>query len=158
MAKSYSSDLPSRVVAYVEAGYTRRAAARRFGVSDSFAVKLLQRVAEHGTLSPGRQGRPRGGRLAAFEDFLVGTVERQSDITMPELAVRLLEEHTMKADPAVLSRLLCRCGIKKRCWRRNANALTSPKPGTDGGSPASPACAISPAAWSLSTKPRSPQR
>jgi len=44
MAKIYSSDLRSRVVAYVEAGHSRRAAARHFLVSDSFAVKLLQRV------------------------------------------------------------------------------------------------------------------
>lgn len=111
MAKSYSSDLRSRVVSYVEAGHSRRAAARRFGVSDSFAVKLLQRVAEHGSLSPGRQGRPRGGRLAEVEGFLIGTVETQPDITMPELAARLLEKHKMKADPAELSRFLCRCGF-----------------------------------------------
>ncbi|TCM44676.1 hypothetical protein C8J36_1262 [Rhizobium sp. PP-F2F-G48] len=70
MAKYYSSDLLSRVVAYVDAGHSRRAAARRFGVSDSFAVKLPQRVAEHGTLSPARQGRPRGGRLVTFRKFL----------------------------------------------------------------------------------------
>ncbi|MFB9950721.1 IS630 family transposase [Rhizobium puerariae] len=114
MAKSYSSDLRSRVVAYVEAGHSRRAAARRFSVSDSFAVKLLQRVAEHGTLSPARQGRPRCGRLVPFEGFLVGTVEKQPDITMPELAVRLFEEHTVKADPAELSRFLCRCGFTKK--------------------------------------------
>lgn len=111
MAKSYSSDLRSRVVAYVGAGHSRRAAARRFGVSNSFAVKLLQRVAEHGTLSPARQGRPRGGRLVAFERFLVSTVEKHPDITMPELAVRLLEEHHVKTDPAELSRFLCRCGF-----------------------------------------------
>lgn len=67
MAKSYSSDLRSRVVAYVESGHSRRSAARRFGVSDSFTVKLLQRVVEHGSLSPGRQGRPRGSRLACLK-------------------------------------------------------------------------------------------
>ncbi|MBT9373159.1 IS630 transposase-related protein [Rhizobium sp. CSW-27] len=53
MAKSYSSDLRSRVVAYVGAGHSRRAAARRFGVSNSFAVKLLQRVAgRHAVTGP----------------------------------------------------------------------------------------------------------
>lgn len=40
MGKSYSSDLRDRVVAFVEAGHSWRAAARRFGVSESFAVKL----------------------------------------------------------------------------------------------------------------------
>jgi transposase len=57
MAKIYSSDLRSRVVANVEAGHSRRASARRFGVSESFAVKLLQRVAKHGSYAPGRRGR-----------------------------------------------------------------------------------------------------
>jgi len=38
-------------------------------------------------------------------------VEKQPDITMPELAVQLLEELGMKADPAELSRFLCRCGF-----------------------------------------------
>ena len=111
MAKSYSSDLRLRVVAYVEAGHSRRSAARHFGVSESFAVKLLQRVSMYGSPSPGRQGRPRGGRLVPFEGFLIGAVETQPDITMPELAARLLETHQMKADPAELSRLLCRCGF-----------------------------------------------
>lgn len=111
MAKCYSSDLRSRIVSYVEAGHSRRAAARHFGVSDSFAVKLLQRVAKHGSLLPSRQGRPRGGRLVLFEGFLIETVEQQPDMTMPELAMRLLERHRTKAAPAELSRLLCRCGF-----------------------------------------------
>ena len=41
MGKSYSSDLRDGVVAFVEAGGSRRGAARQFGVSDSFVVKLL---------------------------------------------------------------------------------------------------------------------
>jgi hypothetical protein len=45
MGKSYSSDLRDRVVAFVEAGGSRRGAARQFGVSNSFAVKLSLRWA-----------------------------------------------------------------------------------------------------------------
>lgn len=58
MGKSYSSDLRNRVVALVEAGHSRRAAARHFGVSESFAVKLMQRVARHGTAKPAQQAAP----------------------------------------------------------------------------------------------------
>ncbi|WP_442920915.1 IS630 transposase-related protein [Mesorhizobium sp. CCNWLW176] len=61
----YSSDLRDRVVAFVEAGHSRRSAARLFGVSDSFAVKLLRRVAQFGSGGPVRQGRPPGERLLA---------------------------------------------------------------------------------------------
>ena len=42
MGRSYSDDLRARVAGFVEAGHSRRAAARHFGVSESFAVKLLQ--------------------------------------------------------------------------------------------------------------------
>ena len=39
------------------------------------------------------------------------TVEAEPDITMPELAARLLEAHGVAATPATLSRLLCRRGF-----------------------------------------------
>ncbi|PVE20211.1 IS630 family transposase, partial [Microvirga sp. KLBC 81] len=112
MTQSYSLDLRVRVAAFVEAGHSRRAAARHFGVSDSFAIKLLQRQRQSGSPAPARQGRPRGsGKLAPYETFLIEAVETKPDITMPELAVRLLEDHGVAAAPATLSRLLCRHGF-----------------------------------------------
>jgi transposase len=112
MVHCYSLDLRERVVAFVEAGHSCRAAARHFGVSDSFAIKLLQRQAQSGSPAPARQGRPRGtGKLARYEAFLIRTVEAEPDITMPELATRLFAEHGVQADPATLSRLLCRRGF-----------------------------------------------
>jgi transposase len=45
MTAAYSQDLRNRVIDAVEKeGMSRRAAARRFGVSDSAAIKWLQRV------------------------------------------------------------------------------------------------------------------
>jgi transposase len=112
MGKGYSLDLRDRVVSFVEQGHSRRAAARHFSVSASFAVKLLQRVARTGSEEPARQGRPPGkGRLEAFADFLVKAVESKPDLTMPELAAHLHEIHGLRADPAVLSRFLCRRGF-----------------------------------------------
>jgi transposase len=112
MVHCYSMDLRVRVVAFVEAGHSCRAAARHFGVSDSFAIKLVRRQAQSGSPAPARQGRPRGtGRLAPYESFLIQAVEAQPDITMPDLAARLFEEHGVRADPATLSRLLCRRGF-----------------------------------------------
>ena len=43
MTQSFSLDLRVRVAAFVEAGHSCRAAARHFGVSDSCAIKLMQR-------------------------------------------------------------------------------------------------------------------
>jgi transposase len=112
MTQSYSLDLRVRVVAFVEAGHSCRAAARHFRVSDSFAIKLLQRQRQSGSPAPAKQGRPSGGRrLSPYETFLIQAVEAKPDITMPELAARLLDEHGIVAAPATLSRLLCRHGF-----------------------------------------------
>ena len=107
MGKSSSVDLRVRIVGEIERGQSRRAAARRFGVSAATAVRLAQRKARTGSLAPARQGRPAGsGLLGAHIDALVGWVDADGDITMPELAARLLAERGVKAHPASLSRLL----------------------------------------------------
>ncbi|MFA5970589.1 MAG: helix-turn-helix domain-containing protein, partial [Sphingomonas sp.] len=54
MAKPYSMDLRERVVAaVVEEGMSRHAAAKRFGVAASSAIKWVQRVRETGSAAPG---------------------------------------------------------------------------------------------------------
>lgn len=112
MAQSYSFDLRVRVAGFVEAGHSCRAAARHFSLSDSFAIKLMQRQRQAGSPAPARQGRPCGtGKLAPYERFLIEAVEKRPDITMPDLAARLWEEHGVSAAPATLSRLLCRRGF-----------------------------------------------
>ena len=52
MTRSYSLDLRVRVAGFVEAGHSRRAAARHFGVSDSFAIKLVRRTRHSGPRRP----------------------------------------------------------------------------------------------------------
>jgi len=93
-----------RIAGFVAASHSRRATARPFGASDSFAITLLRRYAQSGSPAPARQGRSRGkGRLAPCETFLVQAVARP-DLTMPELAGRLRPEHGVSANPATLSR------------------------------------------------------
>jgi len=112
MGKSSSEDLRVRIVGEIERGQSCRAAARRFGVAPSTAIRLAQRKARTGSLAPARQGRPAGsGLLAAHVEALVSWVEADGDITMPELAGRLLAERGVKAHPASLSRLLIRQGF-----------------------------------------------
>lgn len=52
MGKPYSIDLRERVQGEVEDGQSRRAAALRYGVSASFAVKLADRVSRTGSAEP----------------------------------------------------------------------------------------------------------
>jgi transposase len=112
MGKSSSSDLRVRIAGDIERGQSCRAAARRFGMSAATAVRLAQRKALTGSIMPARQGRPLGsGALSAHVDLLIGWVEAMGDITMPELADRLLAECGVKAHPASLSRLLLGAGF-----------------------------------------------
>src|SRR5215204_5184358 len=98
MGHCYSLDLRVRVADFVEAGHSCRAAAQHFDVSESFAIKLVQRKRRFGSPAPARQGRPPGGgKLVPYESFLIQTVEARPAITMPELAARLLEEHGVMA-------------------------------------------------------------
>ena len=119
MGRSYSVDLRERVVSFVAAGQSRRGAAARLGTGvgtgvgtgESFAIKLMRRVARTGSLAPAKQGRPAGtGKLASHAAFLIGVVEATPDITMLQLCDRLLAAHEVTVDPAALSRWLCRQG------------------------------------------------
>src|ERR687897_433193 len=104
MGQSYSLDLRARIVGHVRAGH--------FRVSASCAVKLLKRADITGSVEPAHRGRPRGsGKLAAHPAFLIGCVEAQPDITMPELAAALEAERSVIASPASLSRVLCKAGF-----------------------------------------------
>ena len=79
MGRCYSLDLRVRVAAFVEAGHSRRAAARHFGVSDSFAIKLVRRQRQVRIPRSGPTRPPAGGgKLAPYETFLVHTVETEA--------------------------------------------------------------------------------
>jgi transposase len=111
MGKPLSLDLRCRIVAFVEAGHSRRAAAAKFDVSPSFVVELMKRYLETGSLEPARQGRPPGGRLTPLQGFLIQTVEDRPDITMPELAELVHAKHGVTADPSWFSRCLISLGF-----------------------------------------------
>jgi transposase len=117
MSHSYSLDLRRRIISLIEQGYSRRAAARHFMVSAKFVVNLKRRWDERGTLEPDKQGKPGGtGKLDRHRTYLIGRLEEQPDISMPQLAAALEADHGVKAAPAELSRFLCRAGYsyKKR--------------------------------------------
>ena len=52
MPKPYSLDLRERVVSYVEAGHSRRAAAAHFRVSPSFVINLMTAFRQRGAVTP----------------------------------------------------------------------------------------------------------
>jgi len=81
----------------VDADHSARAAARQFGVSDSFAIKLMARRKMTGDIKPARQGRPEGtGKLAPYRSYLLAPVQGQPDISLAELCPRLEAGHGIK--------------------------------------------------------------
>lgn len=132
MAKTYSVDLREKTAAFVERGGSCREAARVFGVSPSFVIKLMQRRRLTGSVDPAPRGGRRGSRLDAHRSFLVTAIEEKPDQTMPELAARLQAERNVVAAPAVLSRYLIRIGMtrkKRHCSRPSRTGRTSPSNG-----------------------------
>jgi transposase len=112
MPKPLSNDLRERVVAFVEAGQSRRAAAAHFDVSPSFVINLMSLFRRTGKVEP----KPRGGAYHVTLDrhraFILRQVDHRPDITMPELAGELVAATGTKADPSSLSRWLIRNGYR----------------------------------------------
>jgi transposase len=82
MSAPLSTDLRRRIVACVRAGSSRRAAAERFAVSPASGVRLMQRVAETGSIEPGQIGGHRRSPLDAHAATLQAIVAETSDITL----------------------------------------------------------------------------
>ena len=89
MPKPYSLDLRERVVSYVEAGHSRRAAAAHFRVSPSFVINLMTAFRERGAVAPKALGGWRHSKLDPHRVFILRRVAEKDDITMPELAGEL---------------------------------------------------------------------
>jgi transposase len=82
MPAPMSLDLRERIVAAVEGGSSIRAAARRFAVSPSAAIKLMQRVRATGSAAPARYGGHRRPLLAPHEADLRRLVAGRPDVTL----------------------------------------------------------------------------
>jgi transposase len=117
MAKAYSQDLRNRVIDAVGTGrMSRRAAARHFGVSESVAVKWLERVERDGSREPVGHGGHRPSKLLPHREFLEAARAGKSDITLQALCDRLSAEQGVKADTSMMSRFFRKIGVtfKKR--------------------------------------------
>ena len=112
MPRAYSQDLRERVVAFVDCGHSRRAAAAHFDVSPSFVINLMTAYRARGSLAPKRLGGRRHAKLDPHRVFLLRRVAEKDDITMPELAGELEAECGTRADPASISRWLIRNGYR----------------------------------------------
>ena len=123
MGKTLSTDLRVRVIAAVEAGMSRTAAAARFGIAVATAVRWLRAWRETGATT----ARPKGGdlrsrRIEAYRETILGAVAAQVDITLVELAELLKREHGACFAPSTIWRFFDRHGVtfKKNRARQRA--------------------------------------
>jgi putative transposase len=122
MPRAYSQDLRDRVIdAVLVGGESRRSAARRFGVSESSAVKWLERLERLGDRRSARMGGYRRSKLEPHRDWLLMAIAAEPDLTLAALCERLTVERELRTDTGTLSRFFTSEGIsfkKKRAAKR----------------------------------------
>jgi transposase len=114
MPAPMSMDLRERVVRAVEGGSSIRAAARRFEVSASAAIKLIRRVRETGSPAPAQVGGHWPPALAGHEDELVKLVEATPAITLVELQAELRHRFGLSPALSTLHRTLRGLGLRHK--------------------------------------------
>jgi transposase len=119
---THSDDLRARVVAEVSGGSSRRAAAARFRVGASSAVRWAKRHAETGSVSPSRRGRRSRSPLEPHAAWLLALVAAEPDLTLDEIVARVADAHGLATTDGSLRRFFERHRIsrKKDAARRRA--------------------------------------
>ena len=112
MPSPMSLDLRLRIVRAVEDGSSIREAARRFAVSPSAAIKLMQRVRTTGSAVPARFGGHRPRLLAPHESDLRRLVEARPDLTLAELQTELQRRCGVQAGLSTIHNALRRIELK----------------------------------------------
>jgi transposase len=112
MPAPISLDLRLRIMRAVAQGSSIRGAARRFAVSPSAAIKLMQRVRATGSPAPARYGGHRRPLLAPYEAALERLVEATPDITLAELQAELERRFGIVAGLSTIHNTLRRIGLR----------------------------------------------
>lgn len=122
--RPYSDDLRERVVAAVAGGCSRRAAAERFAVSASSAIRWVALHEETGSVSC----RPRGGNsrspLEPHAAWLLELVAKEPDLTLAEIVERLLCDRGVRTTDSSVDRFFKRHNVsyKKNFARSRTGA------------------------------------
>ena len=118
----------AKLIEAVERGkLSRLAAARHYEVSESVAIKWLERLERHGSRQPVGHGGHRASKLMPHRDFLEAARAEKSDVTLQALCDRLLCERGVKSDTSMMSRFFRRIGVtfkKRRLSRASRIART----------------------------------
>ncbi len=114
MPAPLSMDLRWRIVEAVRQGGSIRAAARRFAVNPSTAIKLMQRVEAIGSPVPDRYGGHRRPILEPHRIELERMVAAEPRATLAQLRERLCERHGVSVGLSTLHAMLHRLGLRHK--------------------------------------------
>ena len=119
MARALSLDLRRRVVEAVAGGSSCRAAADRFGVGASSAIRWVARARETGDYAPKKQGGDRRScRIDAHRALILGWVGAEPDLTLAELSARLAGTVGYRPPVSVVHRFFERHGVTRKKRQR----------------------------------------
>ena len=131
MTAPLSQDLRERIVHAVEGGSTIRQAARRFAVSASAAIKLMQRVRQTGSTAPAKIGGSRRPLLEKHADDLRAIVSSKAGITLKEMRDALHARGIVVKALSTIAAMLHRLGLshkKEPASGRAGSARRGPPP------------------------------
>ena len=156
MPAPYSQELRERVIGFMALGGSARAAATRFDVSVSSALRWGQRWRAEGHARPRAMGGDRRSRLSEHRARVLQLVAQQPDLTLQEIRSALAACAITVALSTVHRFLAAQnLTLKKRAYTRPSRTARM--------SPALGACssAVSrrstPTSWSSSTRPGPPR-
>ncbi len=132
----FSMDLRKRVVAFVEAGHSKKEASGHFHVSDGFVKKLFARLRTAGTLEPGHPPGAMPKLNESQQHKLTEMVRQQPDATLAELRDQIREVCGVELSVSGVAVWLRRLGLsvkKSRSARPNRIGKTWPGLADGGG-------------------------
>src|SRR3954470_23325936 len=139
MTAPMSQDLRERIAHAVEAGSSARAAAERFAVSPSAAIKLMQRVRQTGSTAPAKICGHRRPILEPHADTLRAIATSKPGITLKEMRDALHTRGIAVKALSTIADMLHRLGLshKKTRSAKLAGMSAAPvrsnrRPGHDG--------------------------
>jgi len=114
------------VIAAVDGGLSRRAAAERFGIGIATAIRWVRRFRATGAI----EALPKGGdlrshRIEAHRDVILSVIANEVDITIMELTDLLAREHGLRVAPSTVWRFLDRHGMT---FKKTAHASEQNRP------------------------------
>jgi transposase len=123
--KPYPDEFRVFVVEQVEAGWSRRAAGRRLRVSAATAVRWAEHKRLTGRAERGPSKRKPRSPLEAHTGWLLELVDREPDLSLDQIVVRLAEALDVTTSRSAVDRFFHRHGISFKKSLRAAEQMRS---------------------------------